>query len=206
MDGTPIDIVDFCEGRRLAHVTLPANLYNEPHNASNLKEHGFKFGAKKGIFDKGILPVCTKDHLSERAIAAVWASPIGRLLASIYHIWKNHRSALIASGYKVAICLITKEDHKLFTQFNPGSVWSTTCRPAYSKHVIWMKECDVFVVNVSQLPSFLKEVKVVDHIVSLKTREQKLATRRAYYAINKDEIVAYQNAHYIKNKDVILAY
>ena len=140
MDGSPIDIDKFREGRRLAHVNLPANLYNEPHNAnSNLKEHGFKFGAKKGIFENGLLPVCTKDHLSDRAIAAVWASPICHLLAYIYHIWKNHHAGLIASEYEVAICLIAKEDHKLFTQFNTGCTWCTTCCPAYAKRIIWMK-------------------------------------------------------------------
>ena len=58
-----------------------------------------------------------------------------------------------------------------------------------------MKECDVlFIVNMFQLPSFLKDVKVVDHIVPLKTYKQKIATRRAYYINNKDAIQAYRRA------------
>ena len=129
VDGTPIDTDEFCKGRRLVHVILANNHYNRPHNAGNIKEHEFELGLDKGckldkggIFANGLLPVCTKDHLCDKAIAVVWASPIGCLLAYIYHIWKNHRAGFIASKYEVAICLIAKEDLRFFTQFNTGSV------------------------------------------------------------------------------------
>jgi len=179
--GPEISIEKLLEGADLAHVTVGINRYDRPHNAHKLKPHAFDEGLDNGIFANGLRPFVTDSHESPRAINAVWVCPVGRTISSIHHILKNHRDGLIASNGIIAVCIIDKEHVGKFVNFNTGSAWTTTCRPAYSKQTIPISRERTFTFKITEIPSFLKNVKVLDHIVPLKTLAEKMAVRKAYY-------------------------
>jgi len=201
--GPEISIEKLLEGADLAHVTVGINRYDRPHNAHKLKPHAFDEGLDNGIFANGLRPFVTDSHESPRAINAVWVCPVGRTISSIHHILKNHRDGLIASNGIIAVCIIDKEHVGKFVNFNTGSAWTTTCRPAYSKQTIPISRERTFTFKITEIPSFLKNVKVLDHIVPLKTLAEKMAVRKAYY--ESEHGIAMRKAYYESEHGIAMA-
>ena len=61
-----------------------------------------------------------------------------------------------------------------------ASILSTVC-PAYSLDEILVSHGDVFIVNIKDIPAFLKHTKVWKDLVPLKTDAEKKATRERHY-------------------------
>ena len=74
-----------------------------------------------------------------------------------------------------------KIESRKFRRMGGGSAWVNTCHPAYSLGEILVSHEDVFIVNIKDLPAFLKHTKVWKDLVPLKTDAEKKATRDRHY-------------------------
>ena len=69
-----------------------------------------------------------------------------------------------------------------FRRMSGGGAWvNNTCHPVYSLGEILVSHGDVFIVNIKDLPAFLKHTKVRKDLVPLKTDAEKKATRDRHY-------------------------
>ena len=179
LDKEPLDEEKVKEGRWIVHATPAANLFDG--TITNLEHHSFDL--EGGIMAQGLQPMVQKGKKSKKPIRGVWAVPGGRAPWTIAHIVRTHGEALKKSGGKIALIMIYADDDRIknFIPFRPGSKWSELCRPAYSPEVIPVYPKDVFIVDIKELPLFLKQTKVCKDLIPLRTDVQKKATFDLWY-------------------------
>ena len=67
-----------------------------------------------------------------------------------------------------------KIESRKFRRMGGGSAWVNTCHPAYSLGEILVSHEDVFIVNIKDLPAFLKHTKVWKDLVPLRRKQQEI--------------------------------
>ncbi|OEU15019.1 hypothetical protein FRACYDRAFT_239700 [Fragilariopsis cylindrus CCMP1102] len=179
LDGEPLDEEKVKEGRWYLHATPEANLFDR--TLTNLEPHSFDL--EGGIMAQGLKPMVQKGKKSKKPIRGVWAVPGGRAPWTIAHLVRTHKEALKKSGGKVALIMIYADDDRIknFIPFRPGGKWSESCHPAYSREEIPVYPKDVFIVDIKELPMFLKQTKVRMDLIPLRTDAQKKATYDLWY-------------------------
>ena len=178
LDKEPLDEEKVKEGRWYVHATPAANLFDP--TSTNLEHHSFDLDG--GIMEQGLQPMVQTGKKSKKPIEGVWALPGGRVMSSIAHIVRTHAEALKKSGGKIALIMIYADDDRInkFTRMG-GSTWAQTCHPAYSREEIPVYPKDVLIVDIKELPVFLKEIKVRTDLIPLKTDAEKKATYDLWY-------------------------